>query len=148
MESISIADKKAQIFEAQTQVETILSEEVSINELLDHILETRSWINKLNDAYAIIFKLVDDISRFKSQNFEEFTELEDVISALHITNTSASKLFAQLNKVPELQEGCKIQLMDFRINVRNLRESLVDLEELFFLEEEDPDLDDLMGQFA
>ena len=148
METFTIAQKKSQIFETKNRAESILSEEEQINSFLDKIISAQKNFNKLNNIYLELIQHIDEVSHFNKLDNDGASDLKEIIDTLYTTNISASKLFSDANNNETLRNGCKNVLLDFRVNIRNLRESLGDLEELFFLKEEDSELDNLLEEFA
>lgn len=148
MEAVTLSDKKSQIFETKNRAETIMSEEEKVNSFLDKIIDATRGLNELNDIFIELLDHVVEVSSFNNLDKQGSKDLEEILDSLYSINTKASKLFSEANKVELLRNGCKSALLDFRINIRNLREALGDLEELFFLEEDDVELDNLLEQFA
>ena len=149
MEATTLAEKKTQILETRNRAETILtSEEERVNSILDKIIDATRGLNKVNDIFIELLDQVEEISSFNSLDEQGRIDLKEILDSLYSINIKASKLFSEANKVELIRTGCNSAMLDFRINIRNLRESLVDLEELFFLDEDDSELDSLLEQFA
>lgn len=148
IESLTIAQKKNQIFEIKKRAELILSDEEEVNSFLDKILDAQKSINILNQIYLELLEHIDEVSNFSDLDKQGNSDLQEIINSLYITNINVSKLLSNANSNEALRNGCKNSLLDFRVNIRNLRESLGDLQELFFLQEHDSHLDSLLNEFA
>lgn len=140
-----ISQKKDKIIETKRRGEVILNREEIENQLLDQILKTQGLINSVNDVYMDLFPELDEISRIKVSGEEESGVAKEIMDILYSFNTQVGRVFSKVLKNNVIAEGCKSALLDLRINIRNLREYLCDLEELFFLAEEDKEFKKSIG---
>lgn len=149
MEPTTLAEKKTQILQTRDRAESILiSEEEKVNSFLDKIIEATRGLNEINDVFIELLNQVEGVSNFHNLDEQGRVDLKEILDSLYSINLKASKLFSEANKIELIRTVCKSAMLDFRINIRNLREALVDLEELFFLDEDDSELDTLLEQFA
>lgn len=147
MEASSIAAKKEELIAASSEVLEYVSEEEQINSLLDNILNMTKHLDKINDLYQRVFGLIDGLSFELSTNTQEHSAVKEILDSLSYLKNSSGKLFATLSHQDLLRSGCKSALLDFRINIRNLSETINDLEERYFLQEEDEKLNELLSEF-
>lgn len=148
MQSETLSQIKTQIFETKDRAELLISEEERVDSFLDKILDVQKKITQINEAYLEILHHLENVSCFHDLDEEGFSHIKDILNSLYATNIRASRLFSQLNSNSVLTHGCSTVLFDFRINIRNVRESLRDLEELFFLQEDDEELNGLLDEFV
>lgn len=149
MKNATISQKKQEIFETKDRAIKILqNEEEQINHLLDKIIETQGIFNSINDVYESLFGHLDDLSHLNTSSEKEEDDIKEILDILQSFNTRVSKLFSRAIKIEVLNSGCKSCLNDLRINIRILREYLNDLEEKFFLAEEDSEVNNLLAELS
>lgn len=148
MELTTISAHKAKILETSSQVKSYVSEEDQINQFLDNVIALRNFINDVNDGYERLLLLVESLTQAEDLDSASDAEVQDILDDLKKLNTSFSRMFAQMNRHEVVRNGCNTVLLDLRINIRNLGESITDLEELFFLSEDDEELTAMLNDFA
>jgi uncharacterized protein YoxC len=148
MSETLILHTKNLISKTKRRSENILKDEDRLNSLLDSVNHGNKFFNKLNDIYLDFFDYLDDLAATKAMADDDYLQIKEILDSLHDFNTSVSKFFALSLKVEALAIGCKSSLDDLRINVRTLREYLSDLEDNFFLEEIDTDMDNLISNLV
>src|SRR5690554_1203581 len=79
----------------------------------------------------------------------ESSFLDQLISELSKMNKQTSLFFSKLSKEKFLREGCKSDLLDLRINIRSMRETIGDIDSKLVNIDEETDalLNDLLAQF-
>lgn len=135
------------IVQYKTEGEPLLeyTREEIIDKFLDLLIELNKELGVINNLYQKLFEPLDSISSLEIKNDADFEAIGDVISELQNFNYKASKYFAILSKISEIQNGCKTALSDLRINIRTMREYLEDIEERFLLGEDGSDLEELVA---
>ena len=111
----------------------LLSEEDRINKVLDTILDMQDALNKVSHCIREILPLMEYLSTCEVKNDKEFGAVESIVTRLREFLTQTSIFFSSCSKSTVIKEGCGGSLSDLRVNIRNLRESIDDVEEKFLL---------------
>lgn len=126
-------------------IQSMQNIEETINNVLDDILFITKGLNKMNDGFITIFGLLDKASKGEITSDEDTYVLDVIINELTFLNLESSRLFAKISKYEIFRDGCKTAMLNFRANIRTLREYLEDLEERYLLADEEDGFADLMG---
>ncbi|GEM_PF-5142127 len=121
------------------------------NRLLDTISECKEIVNNVNNVYLNLFEILNDIYEVDPATLEDkdHSFLNKMIKSLNKMNKQVSRFFSELMREKALREGCQSPLMDLRINIRSMRETIADIEDKLVDKDDDTDqlIDDLLGQF-
>lgn len=121
------------------------------NRLMDMINECKGVVNDINDAYERLFVILQEIYEvdYKKLDSKDSSFLNKLIAGLNKMNTQISRFFSELSREEALRQGCKSDLMDLRINIRSMRETISDIEYKLVSSDEETDklIDDLLSQF-
>src|SRR5690554_4008745 len=103
--------------------------------------------------YTTLFRsdILQDVFEVEATELteKESSFLDQLISELSKMNKQTSLFFSKLSKEKFLREGCKSDLLDLRINIRSMRETIGDIDSKLgnIDEETDALLNDLLAQF-
>lgn len=121
------------------------------NRVMDLIIEFKEIINNVNDGYLRLYDILQDVFEVEKQELteKESNFLSQLISELNKMNKQTSLFFSKLSKERFLREGCKSALLDLRINIRSMRETIGDIDSKLVNVDEETDalLNDLLAQF-
>jgi|SRR5690554_1093126 len=121
------------------------------NRVMDLIIEFKEIINKVNDGYLRLYDILQDVFKVEKHELteKESNFLHQLISELNKMNKETSLFFSKLSKERFLREGCKSALLDLRINIRSMRETIADIDSKLINVDEETDalLNDLLAQF-
>lgn len=121
------------------------------NRVMDLIIEFKEIINKVNDGYLRLYDILQDVFEVEKHELteKESNFLHQLISELVKMNKQTSLFFSKLSKERFLREGCKSALLDLRINIRSMRETIADIDSKLINVDEETDalLNDLLAQF-
>jgi len=121
------------------------------NRVMDLIIEFKGIINKVNDGYLRLYDILQDVFEVEATELteKESSFLDQLISELSKMNKQTSLFFSKLSKEKFLREGCKSDLLDLRINIRSMRETIGDIDSKLVNIDEETDalLNDLLAQF-
>lgn len=119
--------------------------------LMDMINECKGIINVVNKGYLNIFELLQNIFQIEVKDLtdKDLTFMDQLIKALNHTNGLSARFFSELSKEGFLRKGCKKDLLDLRINIRSMRETINDIENKLIDSDEDVNglINSLLTQF-
>lgn len=126
-------------------------DEAHNNRLMDMINDCKSVIADVNETYLRLFDILSEIYEVDSKDLDDSERefLLKLVNGLNEINKQSGRFFAELSKEQAFRDGCKNDLMDLRINIRSLRESISDIESRLVNIDEETDqlIDDLLAQF-
>lgn len=121
------------------------------NRVMDLIIEFKEVINKVNDGYLRLHDVLQDIYEIdvKQTSDEDRSFLDQLIVVLNKMNRQTARFYSELSKEEFLRKGCKSDLLDLRINLRSMRETISDVEDKLIDSDEDVNelINDLLAQF-
>lgn len=121
------------------------------NRLMDMINYCKDIINDVNDVYIRLVEILHEIYEVEYENLDskEQSFYKKLINGLNDFNTLVSRFFSELSREQALREGCREDLLDLRINIRSMRETISDIEYKLLDSEDDTNqlIDDLLAQF-
>lgn len=121
------------------------------NRVMDIIIEFKGIINHMNEGYLRLYDILQDVFEVEKHELteKESNFLHQLISELVKMNKQTSLFFSKLSKERFLREGCKGALLDLRINIRSMRETIADIDSKLINVDEETDalLNDLLAQF-
>lgn len=116
-----------------------------VDKFLDLLIELNKEINEINHVFLKLFEPLEELSKLEVKTDADFEAIGDVIMGLQDFNYKASKYFAILSKINEIQNGCKSTLGDLRVNIRTMREFLEDIDEKFLLGDDGSEMEELLA---
>lgn len=134
---VAIADIKKTLTEETHLIgKSVKQEEIIIDdETLDHALDCTNSINNVNDSYVRVFGGLDDLSILKIQKNTDEDDIHEILASLKEANSRCIALWITLNNDNFLKIACKSALLDLRINIRVMKESIDDIHNKFFLKD-------------
>lgn len=139
--------KKAVTHETVLLERSIEKDELIIDdESLDHAINFSKSLNVLNDGYIRIIDSLETLNSLKIKNNQDENDVNEVLEKLKIMNRRAIGLWINFNNDDFLSVACKSALLDFRVNIRSLKEYIEDVHDKFFLRDRyTKELDDIFN---